>query len=191
VRLQGVVRDLKIQDGHFISREFIGYGGGFAGDVKPFPFWPKDDFVFQAGAGNGLGRYMNSSSDVGLASNFGGAGLYGSVGGPTTLAAARSIIVKPVTEWFAAVGYQHWWLPNVRSTVAYGIQNQDVSEELVGLVQAATAVNKRVYTAHANVIWSPVAFIDVGLEYMHAQRKTILNIAGVENEVQGQFKVKF
>jgi hypothetical protein len=192
VRFQGVVRDLKIEDGHFISRDFIGYGGGFAGDVKPFPSrFPKDDLVFQAGAGDGLGRYMNSSSDVGLATNFGGTGLYGSVGGPTTLAAANSIIVKPVTEWFGAVGYQHWWLPNVRSNLAYGIQNQDVSEQLVGLVQAATAINKQVYTAHANVIWSPVAFVDIGLEYMHARRKTIVNIPGVEDEVEGEFKVKF
>jgi hypothetical protein len=58
-------------------------------------------------------------------------------------------------------------------------------------MQAATGINKEVYTAHANVIWSPVAFIDVGLEYLHAQRKTVANIAGVEDEIQGQFKVKF
>jgi hypothetical protein len=205
LRFQGVLRDLKIQDGHFINKTFLGFGGGFAGNAKPFPFWPKDDFTFQFGAGQGLGRYMNSASDAGLATNFGGCGayidtagdcaagtsLYGRTGGPTTAAAAASIIVKPVAEWFGAVGYQHWWLPNVRSTVAFGIQHQDVSEQLVGVVQAATGVNKQVYTTHANVIWSPVAFIDIGLEYMHAQRKTIVNIAGTEDEVQGEFKVKF
>jgi hypothetical protein len=205
LRVQGVLRDLEIQDGHLISRNFLGYGGGFTGNVKPWSFWPKDNLVFQFGAGSGLGRYNYGVTSGGLETNFGGCGvyidtagdcapgtaLYGRAGGPTTAAAAASIIVKPVTEWFGAVGYQHWWAPNWRSNIAFGIRHQDVSPQLVGPVQAATGVNKQIYTAHANVIWSPVAFIDIGLEYMHAQRKTIANIPGVEDEVQGEFKVKF
>jgi hypothetical protein len=199
LRFQGVLRDLKIQDGHLINKEFLGYGGGFTGSVKPWSFWPKDNVVFQFGAGDALGRYMNSASDAAIATNFGCDGIaqgcvapmYGAAGGPTTAAAAALIRFAKVKEWFGQVGYQHWWAPNWRSNVVFGIQHQDVPSALVGPTQTAIGINKQVYTTHANVIWSPVAFVDIGLEYMHAQRKTIANIPGTEDEVEGMFKVKF
>jgi hypothetical protein len=205
LQLKGVLRDLELQDGHLISKDFLGYGGGFSGNVRPWQRWPQDNLVFQFGAGEGLGRYSYGSTTFGLATNYGGCGvyidtsgdcapgtsLYGRAGGPTSAAAAASIIAKPVPEWFGAVGYTHFWQPKVRSNLVFGIRQEDVPEELVGPVQAATGINKRVYTTHANVIWSPVAFIDIGLEYLHAQRKTVTNVAGVEDEVEGEFKVKF
>jgi hypothetical protein len=79
----------------------------------------------------------------------------------------------------------------VHSTVAFGIRHEDVPSQLVGPVQSATGINKQVYTAHANVIWTPVAFVSIGLEYLHAPRKTVANIAGLEDAVQGLFKVRF
>ena len=200
LRFQGVLRDLQIQDGHLISKSFLGYGGGFTGNVKPdWLGWNKDDLVFQFGAGSGLGRYGNSASNNALATNFGcdgptqgcAAPMYGAVGGPTTAAAAALIRFAKVKEWFGAVGYQHWWAPDWRSNVSFGIQHQDVNSALVGPTMTAIGVNKQVYTTHANVIWSPVAFVNIGLEYMHAQRKTIANIPGVEDEIQGMFQVKF
>ena len=33
---------------------------------------------------------------------------------------ALGIIVKPTTEWGGNVGYQHWWLDNLRSNVNFG-----------------------------------------------------------------------
>ena len=45
---------MQFNDGHFISRQFIGYGGHFSGDVKPGWFgWAKDDFLFSFVAGEG------------------------------------------------------------------------------------------------------------------------------------------
>ncbi|MGH7097107.1 MAG: hypothetical protein ACREE4_05525 [Stellaceae bacterium] len=198
-RVQGVLRDLKIEDGRFLNKEFLGYGGGFAGNVKPWLIWPKDNLQFQFGAGSALGRYGNSGSNNALVTNFGCDGptegcavpMYGAVGGPTSAAAAALIRFQKVPEWFGAVGYQHWWAPDWRSNVAFGIQHQDVSSLLLGPTQTATSVNKQVYTAHANVIWSPVSFVNIGLEYMHAQRKTVANIPGTEDEVEGEFMVKF
>jgi hypothetical protein len=183
LQLKGVLRDLDFQDGHFISKEYVGYGGGFSGDVKPGWFgWQKDDLVFQAEFGNGIGRYINDSSDSALATNY--------TAPPTTLAAARTILVKPITSFGANIGYQHWWLPNVRSTASFGIEHQDIPSQLIGPVEA-TAANKRLYTVHGNVIWSPVSFVDIGLEYMYGRRVVVANLKGEENVLISKFRIKF
>jgi hypothetical protein len=41
------------------------------------------------------------------------------------------------------------------------------------------------------LIWSPVAFIDTGIEYMWGQRKVVANIYGTEQALIGKFRVKF
>ena len=46
-------------------------------------------------------------------------------------------------------------------------------------------------TAHVNLIWSPVAFIDTGVEYMWGQREVVANIKGTEQALIGMFRVKF
>ena len=46
---------LDITDGAFLSKNFVGYGAGISGDVKPGCFgWAKDDFQWQFTVGNGL-----------------------------------------------------------------------------------------------------------------------------------------
>jgi hypothetical protein len=183
LQLKGVVRDLDFQDGRFISKEYVGFGTGFSGNVRPGWFgWQKDNLVFQAEFGNGIGRYINDSSDSALATNY--------TAPPTTLAAARTILVKPITSFGANIGYQHWWLPNVRSTASFGIEHQDIPSQLIGPVEA-TAANKRLYTVHGNVIWSPVSFVDIGLEYMYGRRVVVANLRGEENVLISKFRIKF
>src|SRR5215472_7360954 len=47
VDIAGVLVPLRFNDGHFIDRTYIGYGGHFSGNVKPGWFgWAKDDFLF-------------------------------------------------------------------------------------------------------------------------------------------------
>ena len=47
-------------------------------------------------------------------------------------------------------------------------------------------------TAHFNLIWSPVAFIDAGVEFFWGQRQTAsANIKGDEETLIGKFRVKF
>ena len=50
---------------------------------------------------------------------------------------------------------------------------------------------KQLQTAHANLIWSPVAFIDAGVEYTWGQRQTVANIKGQQQALIGKFRVKF
>jgi hypothetical protein len=174
---------LDIVDGRYVNQKFVGYGGGLSGDVKPNWFgYAKDDFQWQFSVGNGIGRYINDGSNAGLATNY--------LVTPTSAAAAAAILTHTVQEFGATVGYQHFWLPNLRSTVAYGIEEDNISSQLIGPVES-TVANKELMTVHGNLIWSPVAFIDTGVEYMWGQRRVVANIYGQEQAIIGKFRVKF
>ena len=138
---------LDIVDGRYVNQKFVGYGGGLSGDVKPNWFgYAKDDFQWQFTVGNGIGRYINDGSNAGLATNY--------LVTPTSAAAAAAILTHTVQEFGATVGYQHFWLPNLRSTVAYGIEEDNISSQLIGPVEL-TVANKELMTVHGNLIWSP------------------------------------
>jgi len=193
VNFRGLIRPtLDISDGAFLSRNFVGYGGGISGDVKPgWLGWAKDDFQFQFSAGNGIGRYLNDNTNAALATNFFGTTACATPRpGCTGTAAASNILVKPISEFGLQFGYQHWWLPNLRSNVAYGFAYYDVPATLIGPA-ASVAVNKQLQTAHVNLIWNPVSFIDTGVEYYWGQRKVLANIYGTQQALIGKFRVKF
>jgi hypothetical protein len=178
-----VGRDLTLNDGRFVDRSFFGYGGGISGDVRPGWFgWKKDDFLWELTAGNGLGRYLTDATDAGLATNY--------VVAPTSAAAANGIIVKPVPEVGGILGYQHWWLANLRSTAVFGYAHYEYPSQLIGPVES-TVANKQLMTANVNLIWSPVAFIDTGVEYLWGQRQVVANLYGTEQVLIGKFRVKF
>jgi Porin subfamily len=185
-----LLRDLSMNDGRYVSSNILGYGGGISGDVRPGWFgWAKDDFQWQFTVGNGIGRYLNDGSDAGLATN------YTSTPGCATPTAgcsiaATSILIRPIFEAGGTVGYQHWWLSNLRSNAAFGLSTFNVPSTLVGPLEMLQA-NKQVITAHGNLIWSPVAFIDTGVEYVWARRQVLAGLYGQEQALIGTFRVKF
>ncbi|MBV9374434.1 MAG: porin [Alphaproteobacteria bacterium] len=191
VDFRGVVRPtLTVNDGHLIDKTFVGYGGGISGDVKPWaapPFgmpgtWEKDDFQFQFTAGSALGRYLNDGADAALATNF--------LTSPATAAAAGNILVERVREFGYQVGYQHWWVPNLRSNLVYGFSYYAYPSQLIGPTQSIVS-NKQLQGAWINLIWSPVAFVDTGIEYTWQQRQTVANLKGQQQALIGKFRVKF
>jgi hypothetical protein len=194
VDLAGVIRPLDVNDGHFISRQFIGYGGHFSGDVHPGWFgWQKDDILFSFVAGEAIGNYSSGgwSLAVPLATNFTvptacATPRRGCTGG----LAASNVLFKPVFGYSANGGYQHWWLPNLRSTIAAGVAHQDMSSQLIGPSQAISA-NKEQWNAFVNLVWSPVAFITTGIEYMYGKRIVVANAKGQEQVLIGKFRVAF
>jgi len=178
-----VGRNLEINDGRFVNRRFLGYGGGVSGDVKPGWFgWQKDDFQWQVTAGSGIGRYILDNQNASLATNY--------LAAPATAAAAANVIVKPIPAVAGVVGYQHWWLPTLRSNLAYSYSYYDYPSQLIGPTQSIVS-NKLVQSAAVNLIWSPVGFIDVGLEYFWGQRQVVANIYGTAQTLVGKFRVKF
>lgn len=178
-----VGRDREVNDGKHVDQHFFGYGGGISGDVKPGWFgWGNDDFQWQFTVGDGIGRYLFDNTNAALATNY--------LATPASAAAAAGIIVTPISAFGAVAGYQHFWAPDLRSNIAYGYAYYDIPSQLIGPTQAIVA-NKEVQSAAVNVIWSPVAFIDVGLEYFWGQRKVVANMYGTEQTLISKFRVKF
>jgi len=63
-----------------------------------------------------------------------------------------------VTIFGARIGYQHWWTPQLRSTVDFSMEHADISSFYLQ-ASGRNASNKELNLAHANLIWSPVAFV--------------------------------
>jgi hypothetical protein len=190
VNFRFVLRDLTWNDGQFVNRSLLGYGGGVSSSILPGWFgWAEDNIVWQINAGNGMGRYLNDSTDAGLATNYvvppGCA-----TPTPGCALAATSIIVTTIPSVGGMVGYQHFWAPTLRSTIAYGIAHYQVPSVLVGPVEQ-TVANKQLQSASVNLIWSPVAFIDIGSEYFWGQRKVVAGIFGNEQVLIGKFRLKY
>ncbi|HTZ34736.1 MAG TPA: DcaP family trimeric outer membrane transporter [Stellaceae bacterium] len=190
IDISGVIRPgLEVDDGKYFARDYVGFGGHFGMDFKPGWFgWVKDDFVAQYTVGQGLGRYLNASLSSALATNYGATGKYGNTAGPTTAASAAAINIHPITEEGALIGYNHWWLPNLQSDISGGFDVFDIQPSIVG---PSTSVNKELITAHVNLIWSPVSFVDIGLEYTWGQRTALNNGHETQNALISEFKFRF
>jgi hypothetical protein len=194
VDLAAAMVPARVNDGHYIDRTFLGYGGHFSGDVKPGWFgYAKDDFLFSFVIGEGLGPWTSGgqAGAFSLASNF---SINTACATPTPtctgLAAASNVIVKQIFGYSANGGYQHWWTPNLRSTVAAGTWQQDVASRLIGPTEANSA-NKQLWNAFVNLVWNPVPFITTGIEYMYGHRVTVANAKGNENVISAKWRVAF
>jgi len=129
------------------------------------PLFRTDDARFSVYYGNGIGRYS--------------AGFF-----TDALLDANGHIILP-REWIATVAYRHYWAPTLRSTLALSGLGASNSEG------TADGVNKGAKSAHLNVIWSPVAQTNLGLELIHASRETQNGQAGRLNRVQASAQYLF
>jgi hypothetical protein len=194
VDFAGVVMPQEFNDGAYIDRKFIGYGGHFSGDVKPGWFgYAKDDFLFSVVVGNGLGPFMSGgwSNAVAFSSNFTAQTQCATpMGGCIGQRAASNILFKSNFGYSTNGGYQHWWAPNLRSTIAAGIAHQDLSSQLIGPNQASTATKEQ-WNAFVNLVWNPVAFITTGIQYMYGKRIVVANGKGQEQVLTAKWRVAF
>ena len=181
-----------LNDGMFLNKTYLGYGGALSGN---FFTWGKDNLTWVVAGGDGIGDHI--SNNIGVATNFGGA-----LGGQAVNATdSRSFfttnrllydsLVRATTivSYGAKAGYQHWWTPNLRSTVDFSINHNDVP----AFIQASgrAAVNKELSIAHLNLIWSPVAFVDVGIEGAWGHRVVVSNLKGAAFTLQSSMKFRF
>ena len=153
----------------------------------------KDDFLFSAILGDGIGPYTSGglATAFSLASNF---VVNTSCATPTPtctgMAAASNILVKPIFGYSMNGGYQHWWTPNLRSTIAAGNWTQAVPSQIIGPTESNSA-NKQLYNAFINLVWNPVAFITTGVEYMYGRRFVVSNANGSEHVLVAKWRVAF
>jgi Porin subfamily len=195
IDVAGLARFLYINDGTYINQKFSGFGGHIAGDVHP-GWWGynKDDFLFSFVAGNAIGNYASGGLGVlvPLASNFTSTTACAQPipGRCTGQFAASNILFNPVFAFSTNGGYQHWWTPNLRSTIAAGYANQNINSQLIGPTEA-TSLNKIEWNTFVNLVWNPVAFITTGVEYMYGKRVVVANLSGHENVLIYKFRVAF
>jgi hypothetical protein len=181
-----------LNDGEFLNKTYIGYGGALSGN---FFTWGKDNLNWSAAGGDGIGDQI--ANNQGTATNFGGA-LVGQAFNATDSRSFFStnralydsaVLASTITSFSAKVGYQHWWTPELRSTIDYSINHQDVP----AFIQASgrAAVNKELSVSHANLIWSPVAFVDLGIEGGWGHRVVVSNLKGDAWTLQTSMKFRF
>ncbi len=187
---------LEVKDGLFVDRTFAGYGAHFSGDVKPGWFgWSKDDITWQFTWGDGIGRYLGNSSGFALVTNYPAAA--------PGLAAANSVRIRTTIAWGGQTSYQHWWTPTLRSNVSFGILHHDINNlgggaGFVCPTQVAAAagaggcgLNKELISSALNLVWNPVPFADIGIEYFHGHRLVLSNLKGDVNGMISRFRVTF
>lgn len=109
----------------------------------------QDRAVYQIEYGNGIQRYINDTSGLGID------------------AALKSTVdphlkALPVTGAYG--GYQHYWLPRLRSSLVYGyVQSQNTA------YQPGSTFHQSNYSA-GNVIWNPIGSLNVGTEFLYGWR---------------------
>jgi hypothetical protein len=188
-----------LNDGLFLNnRQYVGYGATVSGNTFPGWFgWSKDNITYGLAAGNGIGDQIANCN--GLATNFGGA-----IGGNNAVNATNStstfttnrpsydaaVISRTIPCFGAHMGYVHWWNDNLRSNVDFSMNHQDVASQLIG-ASGAGSVNKELDLAHINLIWSPAAFLDLGIEGAWGHRQVVDNIRGDAYTVQTSMKFRF
>lgn len=195
MRFGAIVRDLKLNDGHFFNKEFVGYGGAWTGWVKPgWLGWERDQISWNTVAGEGLGRWISGLDSSGLVTNFGSAAVFPATAttaaGTITAANIGNLRATTAFGFGATLAYEHYWLPNLRSDVDVSIRHFDYNSTLLGATQN-TIINKELVIAHANLIWSPVPFADVGIEYLFGHRQVVANLRGDMNAILTRFRVRF
>ena len=139
--------------------------GGAVSVAGVIPTVGKDDFRFTASAGNAIGRYSDG---------FFPDGVVGSDG---------QIRLPKQWGWFAA--YRHYWFDQLRSNLVLSTAGES------NPAGAPATTNKSTRSAHLNLIWSPVANSDLGLEYIYADRETEDGLKGHLNRLQASAKYAF
>ena len=205
-------------DRHFLGGAVTLSGDAHLFSGTPGP-WGKDDLGFKACGGQGTANQC--ANGAGVVTNFGAPILVPGVGpGGTPLLVnpltnvqwnqginarvpVNGIIVRQAYDRLvraqnsSTVGgqiwYQHWWTENMRSTLEVsGIwRDQNTSILCLNSSPCTNSNNKLLGIAHANLFWSPVAFVDFGLEYAWGHRVTVTNFKGDANTIEAEFRVRF
>ena len=141
----GIVRQLHVSTDDLMGVDDAawGYGLSLSGKLK---VGAKDDLRFMATAGDGLGRYIgvNIVNDAAIRPDG---------------------TLDPIFTYSGFAAYRHVWAPNLRSNLAGAYFKADNPVRLT-----TNQVTDESWNAFANVIWSPIPPLNVGIELMYAER---------------------
>jgi hypothetical protein len=144
-----------------------GYGVGLTGVLNALD--NRLVLMASANAGNGLGRYLDTTSNgFGAVSNAGLPGITGALAD-----------IDAVGVYGGMVGLQYFFTPAIRTNMVIGgarLSLPGYVSQFGGCVGATLAsgtcssTNKTIWQASINLIWSPFRAVDMGIEYAHAER---------------------
>lgn len=140
----GIVRTLNVADDDFgMEDSALGYGLSLSGQIK---IGERDDLRFMGTAGDGLGRYigLNIVNDAAVDLNGN---------------------LDPIFTYSGFAAYRHFWTSDLRSTIAGSYFRADNPVMLTG-----NQVTDESWNGFVNLVWSPVSRLDLGIEYMYAER---------------------
>jgi len=130
-----------------------------------FPALGKDDLRLWLNYGNVIGRYQEF-------------GFF-----PDGILINGRIELANQLSGFAA--YRHFWTPMLRSSFVLSASDADNPAGTPG------STNTSARSFHANLIWSPITPVDVGLEYLYGRRQIENGQSGTLNRVQFSAKYAF
>ena len=140
--------------------------------------------------GQAAGRYLyaGSGSTEGLVTNLTAATL-----------AANTTLVAPTSGFSGNIAYRHQWSPEWRSNIGGGLWHLDVPG-LNGQVcpsasrassSGGCGLNEDLVMGKVNLIWAPVSFVDIGLEYTFGYRKVLGGESGSEHVIANRMRLRF
>jgi len=165
VALSGVVRYLTVANGGGgsanVSESTVGWGIAPSFSQK---LTSTDTIGGLAHYGQGSGRYL-------IASVFNGAIL---TGNPAGSAGGANFDLEAIETWGGFGWWRHQWTDTIRTNLVGGFTQINTEDEVgkagLGIVPGAVASltnMDREYSVHANIIWSPVPQVNIGLEYIY------------------------
>jgi hypothetical protein len=154
---------------HVDSAALAASGGKWGGALSVagvIPLSGKDDLRLELNLGNGIGRYQNSG--------FFPDGY---------IDAAGALRLAQQTSGYVA--YRHFWTPALRSTLLLSAANSNPP------AGTFNGINKSDRAQHLNLIWSPTAATNLGVEFIHARRTVTGGDSGALNRVQFSAQYSF
>jgi hypothetical protein len=169
LQLSGVVRYLQFDPDAGHREDEMGYGISLTGSVNMFKVDDKhvDKLLFQAAVGNGIARYINDTSGLGLDAVMANAG--GDLDGLGAFA--------------GVIAYQHWWQPKWASMVGYSIATIDNDDSEPG-----SDYHQGQYMV-ANLRHFPAERVMLGIEVLYGIRED--NDGDTGNDLRIQFAAQY
>ncbi len=146
VQLSALFRDVAVSLADGRTDSVFGWGFNLAGSQRLFG---KDTIVYQGTYGDGIERYINDTSGLGIDAAV------NSVEDPHLKA-------LPVVTTYG--GLQHFWFSRLRSSAVYGFVQVQNTE-----LQSGSTFHQSNYTA-GNLIWNPYGSLTLGLEFLYGWR---------------------
>jgi hypothetical protein len=161
LRVDGTVNNAFAPTSPTLDETDVGYGLGFAGNVK---LGDATNFKFMVLGGSGVGRYtgLALTPDVEVANDGSG--------------------MEPVDHIGFNLGVAHKINKNWRTNVGFGMENADVEGE---------QLTDQSWSSTANILYSPVPEVTFGAEVKHGERTLVDGSDGSQSRLQFSAKYSF